>query len=1159
MVEKRTRNGFWGKVFGFFFAILGLFGMNLVVLNAPMEAYAEPTTQEIEVQDEDDTNGNNENENNGNANNANNGNTNGENNGDANGNNENSNGETTEGEDENDDEEKPDGCQDALGSIGWIVCPTTGKIAQATDWLYDRLEGILTINPVQMKDGEPIYEIWKYARGITNIVFIIFLLIVIYSQITGIGISNYGIKKVLPKLIVVAILVNLSFIICSLAVDASNILGNGLRGVFATVQESAAANMTTEGMVISQTSMWTAISGGTALAIGGAVVAFETGAIWMLIPVALGAIVAVASGLITVAMRQAVVVLLIMIAPLAIVCYMLPNTEHLFQKWKKLFIQMLIFFPMFSLLFGASQLAGFAIISSAKDGFMVMLGVAVEIFPLFFSWKLMKMSGTMLGTINAKIQGLAAKPLAASRAMANSQRALTRMNTLARERPITPSARLMQYMNKRQIAREAEISEKSELVKQRGLAYRASLNYDENGVPTKQGEAEYKETARSLEYQRIIAQDKNNMNKGLGLLKAVDEHASDATKARLNALDNRIVNASDFLKVEQARGERIEYENAEGFHRRMDEAMDAHIDEMYGYEVDDAGRRTNVRASNYKRHFEPGSDKQRGALARYGEMSRIMEGKALDVQYAAATAARAYSTQQKVQDTAFQNYFALKPATADVENRLKELTTVPGASGRIDEIISGLRVLNQRGDTDIVQRQMENLLDTSKGGGVELGTHASQSLASFLMFDVKDSDPWLRRFGKYINLETAHVYNKNERKKMNFDYSEYVNGYYYEDGATTPTYVKKGMTQLMEGTGIDGIERTALSNFDDSIKRVYTEGEHLDVDAYLAKRQEIQNAIAPQFVSASLKYLSGSEQLKSAVKFLTGYSEEIKTNSAGERVSVWTPAWDENGKYSNAKGYTAEDREKLRAYFNGKTLEYLNMQTPSQILGLRSDYKDPLKAHLVDAYKNEKEENVANWSEEAQEEWREYMAEYADIQTRYGDLPPDEAQRKREQDIRELENKTVGAKFRQLLDQKGKLNQIYRTRRSGAANNAKDWVREWLNLDDETEINKKLNKDRTKVKRDEGDDGSTSDGGRRIYTDDDRAVFTSYVDDLWQSLRAEDDETFYEESIKYIRSVLGRDSVIEKEYEQFHKDDPYADSHMLKEYLNSLLSDESKY
>ena len=134
-------------------------------------------------------------------------------------------------------------CEDSLGALGWLVCPTTGKIAEATDWLYEQIEDILVINPVEMKDGSPIYEIWKYVRGITNIVFIILFLVVIYSQLTGVGISNYGVKKILPKMIVVAILVNLSFIVCSLAVDFSNIVGNGLRGVFTSIEESTMASM----------------------------------------------------------------------------------------------------------------------------------------------------------------------------------------------------------------------------------------------------------------------------------------------------------------------------------------------------------------------------------------------------------------------------------------------------------------------------------------------------------------------------------------------------------------------------------------------------------------------------------------------------------------------------------------------------------------------------------------------------------------------------------------------------------------------------------------------------------------------------------------------------------------------------------------------------
>ena len=354
-----------------------------------------------------------------------------------------------------DNKSKGDTCKDSLGALGWLVCPATGAIAKGVDFLYNLINGFLVINPISTDDGTPVYEIWKYCRGITNIVFIIFLLIVIYSQITGIGISNYGIKKSLPKLIVAAILVNLSFVICLLAVDASNIVGNSLRGLFTSIQETTLAASSMEAGAVSYTGMYSAIAGGSVLAIGGAMIAFEAGAIWMLIPTALGALVAAVTGLITIALRQAVVVLLIMIAPLAMVANILPNTEKWFKKWKDLLTRMLVFYPMFSLLFGASSLAGFAIMMSAKSGWGLLLGTAVQIFPLFFSWSLMKMSGTFLGDINSKMRGLTAKPLAAHRAWADSHRQVRRGQTIASG--VTPSAKLMQFMEKRRSLREEDI------------------------------------------------------------------------------------------------------------------------------------------------------------------------------------------------------------------------------------------------------------------------------------------------------------------------------------------------------------------------------------------------------------------------------------------------------------------------------------------------------------------------------------------------------------------------------------------------------------------------------------------------------------------------------------------------------------------------------
>ena len=54
----------------------------------------------------------------------------------------------------------------------------------------------------------------------------VFFLFVIFSQITGYGLDNYGIKRMLPKLVIGAIVVNSSFYICGLLIDLSNVVGS---------------------------------------------------------------------------------------------------------------------------------------------------------------------------------------------------------------------------------------------------------------------------------------------------------------------------------------------------------------------------------------------------------------------------------------------------------------------------------------------------------------------------------------------------------------------------------------------------------------------------------------------------------------------------------------------------------------------------------------------------------------------------------------------------------------------------------------------------------------------------------------------------------------------------------------------------------------------
>ncbi|MBR2708856.1 hypothetical protein IKE98_00795 [Candidatus Saccharibacteria bacterium] len=1141
--KERIKQSFLGYFFAFIVMIGGVFGITSTLLVS--DAYAEPETTEITTIDGSDSADENSDNNGG----------------------EEATVEKTEEERKKEEEERErkeqeekekekkekekmgeNKCKSDLEAIGWLVCPTTGKIAEAVDWLYGTIEKLLVVNPVEAKDGTPIYEIWKYCRGLTNIIFIIFLLVVIYSQLTGLGINNYGLKKALPKLIVAAVLVNLSFLVCQLGIDLSNIIGDGLRGVFTSVQDTVIANMevspeAVESMNLTYAEAYGALAGGAMITVGAGAVSFENGTIWMLIPIVLGAVVAVASGLITIALRQAVVALLVMVAPLAIVANVLPNTEKWFKKWKDLLVQMLVFYPVFSLLFGASSLAGFAIIAGAKDAFWVIVGIAVQVFPLFFSWSLMKMSGTFLGTINTKMRGLADKPLASTRTWADSHRQATKAKHLASRRSYTPSLALMQYLSNRKVAREAEMAENQETIKNRGLAYKASRAYDQDGAANKRGAREYEQQADNAVYNRAIERHKNNLNKGLGDLEFQPKKT--ALAMRLKQLDVENINASDNLKMEKARGETIEYNNALSFHQRMEDAVNAHFDEE------------NKDTKGYKRHDLGSAEKRAEAAARYEMAKGIMEGDLHDTQYAAAYAAQAYDAQKKLVDAKMFKYFDLTPPTKDVEYRLNELTGKVNATKNIDSIVAGLRVLNQRGDTDMLKLQLDNIFTKNIGGGVKLGTHASQALASFLMFEVKDNDPFLRRFGKHINLETAKVYNKSDRKEEYVTYDEYIRGYHVEPDGTR-MYAKKDAAKLLEGTSLDNIERTALSSLDDSLKKAYgydskNKTKPWDVEGYLKRREDLQRAFEPAFLSASLKWMSGSEQISSGVKFWTGYEMEPQYDADGNISYNLKPVW-ENEEFRDHK-------DRVKDYYNGMASDYFKDQTTGQILSMRTDFRDAMVEHMLENYLNGSSDG-----ESSRERRRKYDEKRAEIQTRYSNESPEDAEKKRANDLKDLKLSLAGKQIRKVLGETGKLKQIYRTRPSGTAINAKDWLRKLVLLDDEEALRREVdyydqrNSRRQAQRRTMNSEGEETEERTPVYSAADRASYLNQMEILRNNISSEEPMIFFEDTRFQLEEWFGEDSVIVRKYERFYHDDrPNADNLELYDQLVELLSDEGNY
>lgn len=115
----------------------------------------------------------------------------------------------------------------AIDGIGWLVCPVVTFLAQVSDTVKDNIDEYLVFNPSELtKRGDgSIYSYWATMRNYANVLFVIAFIIIIYSQISGMGLNTYGIKRILPRLVVGALLVNVSFYLCVAMVDLSNVIG----------------------------------------------------------------------------------------------------------------------------------------------------------------------------------------------------------------------------------------------------------------------------------------------------------------------------------------------------------------------------------------------------------------------------------------------------------------------------------------------------------------------------------------------------------------------------------------------------------------------------------------------------------------------------------------------------------------------------------------------------------------------------------------------------------------------------------------------------------------------------------------------------------------------------------------------------------------------
>lgn len=297
-------------------------------------------------------------------------------------------------------------CYGAEGTLGlsWIICPVAQTLYDGLNWVYTDIAGqFLPIDGVSFfSTDNQVYKAWQTFQTFANIIVVILLLVVIFSQLTGYGIDNYGIKKILPRLIIVAILVNLSYFIAQFLVDISNIIGSSIGNIFGIVDVPQVSTGGVDGAAVTIL--------GAGATIGAVALAFN---IFINPAVVLGFLLTCLSGLLAVltmwvilVARQVGVIIAVVVSPIVFACYLLPNTSKVTKGWVNLMKGLLLLYPLCALLIGGSAFVSDLFKSVSDNQIMFLAAILIRVLPFFALPTLFRKSINAMGSLGATIQGI---------------------------------------------------------------------------------------------------------------------------------------------------------------------------------------------------------------------------------------------------------------------------------------------------------------------------------------------------------------------------------------------------------------------------------------------------------------------------------------------------------------------------------------------------------------------------------------------------------------------------------------------------------------------------------------------------------------------------------------------------------------------------------
>ena len=296
--------------------------------------------------------------------------------------------------------ELPETCATKLAdnsALAWVLCPIINMAESLIGKIDEMLSRFLFVDLGRFNTNSGLFVAWNNIRQISTVILVIIALIMIFSEAMGEGfLSNYSVKKILPRLVLAVIGIQFSWVLTREFINISNILGNGIQGLmlapFAGIKEGL-------GAILPVGDLSGAAQAGYFVAIFAAIpVAFGA-----LATVAIGVFIALVIAFVTLILRYMVIVIGVMFAPIGIAMSVLPGTQKVSKLWWESLEKAVIMYPIIMAMLAAGKIIAFGLLQpvdgQSPDGWFTLGAIIAYFAPYALLPAALKLGGTALGKL----------------------------------------------------------------------------------------------------------------------------------------------------------------------------------------------------------------------------------------------------------------------------------------------------------------------------------------------------------------------------------------------------------------------------------------------------------------------------------------------------------------------------------------------------------------------------------------------------------------------------------------------------------------------------------------------------------------------------------------------------------------------------------------